>query len=132
MLCNIVPFLGEEKLACTILEQLTKVERFDMVLLFLSAEEKNGKDVEGFFIFVVVNLLFFSIFSVSTAQHALLGALSALLGDANERTRNRTCRFCLHSRVSRVASNTSLTPVVLATFCCNSSSKHSHSSLLVR
>ena len=48
MLCNIVPFLGEEKLAGTILEQLTKVERFDMVLLFLSAEEKNGKDVEGF------------------------------------------------------------------------------------
>ena len=78
MLCNIVPFLGEEKLACTILDQLTKVERFDMVLLFLSAEEKNGKDVEGFFIFVVANLLFFSLLFVSTAQQALLGALLAL------------------------------------------------------
>lgn len=48
MLNNIIAALkqelvpqGEEKLACTILEQLTKVERFDMVLLFLSAEEKN-------------------------------------------------------------------------------------------
>ena len=129
MLCNIVPFLGEEKLACTILEQLTKVERFDMVLLFLSAEEKNGKDVEGFLFLLWP--IFFSFLFVSTAQQALLGALLALFGDANERTRNRTCRFCLHSRVSRVASNTSLTPVVLATFCCNSSSKHSHSSLLV-
>jgi len=48
MLNNIIAALkqelvpqGEEKLACTILEQLTQVERFDMVLLFLSTEEKN-------------------------------------------------------------------------------------------
>lgn len=32
---------GEEKLACAILEQLTHVERFDVVLLFLSTKEKN-------------------------------------------------------------------------------------------
>lgn len=32
---------GEESLACDILEQLTHVERFDMVLLFMSAKEKN-------------------------------------------------------------------------------------------
>ena len=37
-------FLGEEKLACDILEQLSHVERFDMVLLFMSAKDKNGKD----------------------------------------------------------------------------------------
>ena len=29
-------------MACDILEQLTHVERFDMVLLFMSAKEKNG------------------------------------------------------------------------------------------
>ena len=29
-------------MAFDILEQLTHVERFDMVLLFMSAEEKNG------------------------------------------------------------------------------------------
>ena len=34
--------LGEESLAFDILEQLTHVERFDMVLLFMSAKEKNG------------------------------------------------------------------------------------------
>jgi len=34
--------LGEESLAYDILEQLTHVERFDMVLLFMSAKEKNG------------------------------------------------------------------------------------------
>lgn len=61
VLCNIVPFLGEEKLACTILEQLTKVERFDMVLLFLSAEEKNGKDVEGF-LFLLCPIFFSFLF----------------------------------------------------------------------
>lgn len=32
---------GEESLAFDILEQLTHVERFDMVLLFMSAKEKN-------------------------------------------------------------------------------------------
>ena len=40
-----VIFLGEEKLACDILEQLSHVERFGMVLLFMSATEKNGKGV---------------------------------------------------------------------------------------
>ena len=40
-----VIFLGEEKLACDILEQLSHVERFDMVLLFMSPTEKNGKGV---------------------------------------------------------------------------------------
>lgn len=37
---EIVP-QGEEKLACDILEQLSHVERFDMVLLFMSAKEKD-------------------------------------------------------------------------------------------
>ena len=34
--------IGEESLAFDILEQLTHVERFDMVLLFMSAKDKNG------------------------------------------------------------------------------------------
>lgn len=48
MLNNIIAALsqeivpqGEGKLACDILEQLSHVERFDMVLLFMSAKEKN-------------------------------------------------------------------------------------------
>lgn len=32
---------GEEKLACNILEELSHVERFDMVLLFMSSKEKK-------------------------------------------------------------------------------------------
>lgn len=34
--------IGGESLAFDILEQLTHVERFDMVFLFMSAKEKNG------------------------------------------------------------------------------------------
>lgn len=37
---EIVP-QGEEKLACHILEELSHVERFDMVLLFMSSKEKK-------------------------------------------------------------------------------------------
>ena len=37
--------LGEENLAWNILDQLSHVERFDMVLLFMSSKEKKGENV---------------------------------------------------------------------------------------
>ena len=37
--------LGEDNLAWDILEQLSHVERFDMVVLFMSSKEKEGENV---------------------------------------------------------------------------------------
>ena len=45
---------GEEKLACHILEELSHVERFDMVLLFMSSKEKKGEKLGFKLHFVVI------------------------------------------------------------------------------
>ena len=111
------------------------MERFDMVLLFLSAEEKNGKDVKGFLLLLwpisfFIYLLFF-LFSLHNRRYwghywCYWGTL-----EGREQETEHVVFFTL-TCLARCIRNTSLMFVVQATFCCNSSSKHSLSSLLVR